>query len=99
MTNVAQTILSQLGGNKFIAMTGSKDFVGSENNLTFKLARVINGVSHVSITLDVNDLYRVEFRKWNARRLDMTIVAVHSDVYADMLRPLFENETGLITSL
>ena len=100
MTNtVAQTILSQLGGNRFIAMTGCKNFVGSADTLTFKLARVINGVSHVAITLDVNDLYRVEFRKWNARRLDMTIVAVHSDVYADQLRTIFENETGLLTSL
>jgi hypothetical protein len=28
---VAQTILNQLGGNKFIVMTGSKNFVASEN--------------------------------------------------------------------
>lgn len=96
---VAQTILSQLGGNRFIAMTGCKDFVGSDDTLTFKLPRKINGISHFSITLDVNDLYRVEARRWNAKRLDYTIVAVHSDVYADQLRTIFENETGLITRL
>ena len=99
MNNVANTILQQLGGNRFIAMTGCKNFVGSDDTLTFKLARNVNGISHFAITLDVNDLYRVEARRWNARRLDYTIVAVHSNVYADQLRAVFENETGLYTSL
>lgn len=99
MNNVAQTILSQLGGNKFVTMTGARDFVGSDDTLSFKLARKVNGISHFAITLDVNDLYRVEARRWNAKRLDMTIVAVHSNIYADQLRTVFENETGLATAL
>jgi hypothetical protein len=36
---VSQTILSELGGNRFIAMTGSKNFVGSDDALSFKLAK------------------------------------------------------------
>jgi len=30
---IAKTILAQLGGNRFIAMTGSKDFVSDGNTL------------------------------------------------------------------
>lgn len=97
--NVPQTILSQLGGNRFIAMTGCKNFVGSNDTLSFALPRKTNDITHVAITLDVNDLYRVEFRKWNARKLDMQIVATHNDVYCDMLQEIFTKETGLYTRL
>lgn len=100
MTNViAKTILAQLGGNRFVAMTGSKDFVATENGLTFKLAKVYNGISHVNVTLDCDDTYIVTFNKWNARKLDMHIVARHVGIYCDMLQDLFTNETGLYTTL
>lgn len=97
--NVPQIILSQLGGNRFVVMTGARDFTGSADTLTFKLPRISNGISHVAITLDVDDTYRVEFRKWNARKLSMAIVAAHTGIYCDMLQDLFTNETGLFTHL
>lgn len=96
---VANTILAQLGGNRFRAMTGAKDFVGCETGLTFKLPKIYNGISHVNVTLDCNDLYCVTFTKWNARKLDFHIVARHTDIYGDMLQELFTNETGLLTKL
>lgn len=96
---VAKTILAQLGGNRFIAMTGAKDFVGAETGLTFKLPRVTNGISHVNITLDCDDTYCVTFDKWNNRKLEMTIVSRHVGIYCDMLQDLFTKETGLYTKL
>ena len=36
---VAKTILEQLGSGKFIAMTGSKDFIDLGNGLRMNLAR------------------------------------------------------------
>lgn len=99
MSPVAKTILNQLNGNRFVAMTGAKDFVYSENSLTFKLGRVSNGISHVTVVLDCDDTYIVEFKKWNARRFEYTIIARHIDIYADNLRELFTNETGLYTHL
>lgn len=76
MTNViAKTILAQLGGNRFVAMTGSKDFVATENGLTFKLAKVYNGISHVNVTLDCDDTYIVTFNKWNARSMNAAVAA------------------------
>lgn len=96
---VANTILAQLGGNRFIAMTGAKQFVGSENSLTFKLAKIYNGVSHVRVVLDCNDTYNMEFLKWNNRQLDMKIVSRHTNVFCDMLQDIFTNETGLYTKI
>lgn len=96
---VAQTILSQLGGNRFIAMTGAKDFLGSENSLQFRLPKIVNGISHVRIVLDIDDTYIVEFLKWNARKLEMHITARHTGIYCDKLQELFTNETGLFTTL
>jgi len=34
---VANTILEQLGGRKFIAMTGARNFVGDFSGLSFRL--------------------------------------------------------------
>lgn len=99
MNPVAKAIFNQLNGNRFVAMTGAKDFVQSENSLQFKLPRVANGVSHVRIVLDCDDTYNMEFLKWNNRKLEMTIAARHTGVYCDMLQELFTNETGLFCAL
>lgn len=41
MTNtmIAETILQQLGGNKFVVMTGAKNFVALENGIKFNIGR------------------------------------------------------------
>ena len=44
---VAKEILNQLGGNKFIAMTGSKQFVAGENYLAMKLTRNGSGANYL----------------------------------------------------
>jgi hypothetical protein len=93
---VANTILAQLGGNKFLAMTGAKNLVGGDDTLRFKIP-ASNGINHVSITLDCNDTYRVTFG--NFRKLELRIVHTVGNVYADQLRELFTNQTGLETSL
>lgn len=95
---IAQTILAQLGGNKFIAMTGAKDFVGGDDTLRFKIPKS-NDINLVRVTLDFNDTYRVTFSNWNARKLAERIVHTVDNVYADGLRDLFENQTGLYTRL
>ena len=96
---VAQTILAQLGGRKFIAMTGSKDFIGSDTKLQFKVGKNPNKVTNYRITLDPSDTYTVESLKWNGRKLDMQTVSSHSDVYCDMLQSVFTDDTGLFTRL
>ena len=97
---VAQTILAQLGGNKFLAMTGARDLVGSDNALRFRLPRGAKaGITHMTVRLDASDTYSVEAIKFSARNLRSTPIAARSDVYADSLREVFEGMTGLYTRL
>lgn len=98
---VAKTILEQLGGGRLMAMTGARNFVGSENSLSFKLPNtrdfVKNGVNYVRVVLDPSDTYTVTFSR--VRGLKVVEIASHSDVYCDQLQDIFETETGLFTSL
>jgi hypothetical protein len=90
---VANTILEQLGGRMFRIMTGAKDFVGDANSLKFKLPKAQKGIKYVRITLTPEDLYDVEFAK--LKGLEWTVISKSEGVYVDMLRKLFETETGL----
>src|SRR5215469_5789164 len=58
----AKTILEQLGGEHFVAMTGATDFVGTEDSLTFKVGSNPNHVSHVRVTQTPGDLYAVTLK-------------------------------------
>ena len=57
----AKTILEQLGGEFFVAMTGAKNLVGTEDSLTFEVGRNPKHVSHVRVTQTPGDLYAVTF--------------------------------------
>lgn len=101
--NVAQTILEQLGGNRFIAMTGAKLFInlndpGTRGGLQFNIGRgATNGANRVVITLNAADLYDVRF--YSVRALKFKPLQSFSGVYADKLRAVFTQATGLETSL
>lgn len=97
MQNVASTILQQLGGNRFIAMTGAKNLMTNGDDLAFKIGRNAGKVTHVQIKLDPSDTYTVKFL--NIRNLNIREIESSSFVYADMLRPMFERVTGMATSL
>ncbi len=98
---VASTILEQLGGNRFKAMTGAKNFIFGESesgtHLTFALPRAKNKINRVRITLTPADTYTVEF--FSVRGLDFKTVSNHDDVYCDTLADVFESQTGLYVSL
>lgn len=94
----AQTILAQLGGNRFVAMTGARNFVGDTAALRFALpARLAkDGINKVKVEL-VADTYTVTF--WKLRGMDVKVVAEREMVYADQLRDVFTSVTGLRVSL
>lgn len=95
---VAKTIHAQLGGARFNMMTGAKDFVGGENKLQFKIPRT-RQITHVLITLDANDTYTMEFKRWMPKTMDFYPMATHKHVYCDKLQEIFTMETGLFTKL
>lgn len=94
---VAVDIMHQLGGSRFSAMTGARNFVGSEDALSFRIPKALRGINYVRVTLDPNDTYTVTFRRIHG----MTIkdVCEMSGVYVDNLRGVFEQVTGLYTTL
>jgi MoaA/NifB/PqqE/SkfB family radical SAM enzyme len=96
---VANTILEQLGGNRFRTMTGASALVGSNIGLTFKLPSRFanNGINYVRITLDATDTYTVEFVRLRGTKI--TIVDSVSNVYADNLQAVFTSATGLAVRL
>ena len=90
---VARTILDQLGGARFVAMTGAKDFVGSADGVTFKVGTNPKRVSQVRVTLMPADVYAMTFfRIGKAPQIE-------SDVYCNMLEAVFSERTGLYTKL
>lgn len=97
---VADIILQQIGGNKFIVMTGAKNFLSHNNQaLSFQLPSRFakDGINYVKITLNDSDTYDMEFGKIWGR--NYKIVKTSSDVYCDMLQNIFTAVTGLDTHL
>jgi len=94
---VATEIINQLGGNHFIAMTGSYNFVYDSNSLLMHLRRNKAGATWMKITLTSMDTYTVEFIK-QVKFENKTVKRIEG-VYNDMLRSLFTEVTGLYTSL
>lgn len=102
MTNsIAQTILTQLGGSRFIAMTGAKNLLNGGDYLQFDLPRgfATNKANKCRVTLNASDTYTLTFYKWNARKLELTVISEAPDLYADNLRSAFTNATGLDCTL
>lgn len=93
MKTVASEILHQLGGNRFIAMTGAKGFLDGGNYLAFLLPRKVKMV----ITLTECDLYRVT--KYKIKNYDLVEQDARDGVWADQLQEVFTDMTGLYCTL
>ena len=106
--SVANTILRQLGGSKFLVMTGSKP-VADGNTLRIHLMRNMSKANRLYITLEADDTYTMRFFRYIAGRLDkktlewreekITEIKTVSGVYCDMLQKVFTEVTGMDTRL
>lgn len=96
---VAQTILQQLGGGRFVAMTGASSFAYGDNLLTFRLKRSItrHRTWGMRITLTPADLYDLELL--TMKDFEVTTVDERRGVHVEDLRATFTDMTGLHTSL
>lgn len=102
--NVHTEILNQLGGNKFIVMTGSKNFLYSEtenNWLSMHLTKNKAKAKFLKIVLGVNDTYTMIFSKVVGRKYEerLEIIKEIPNVYNDQLQKVFTEITGLDTHL
>jgi hypothetical protein len=97
-TTVATTILAQLGGRRFVMMTGARQLVAAENFLQFRLPkRGIDGSNRWRITLTPMDTYTVE-TFW-VRMGNVELKSTFTDIYCDQLVELFEKTSGFYTTL
>lgn len=103
--DIANTILSQLGGNRFIAMTGVKRhlLLAIKNGLQVKLPTRFaqKGINCVQIILDPSDTYTMKFIKLKKIKFDYSseVISEVNGVYWDQLQAVFTEETGLNTHL
>jgi hypothetical protein len=102
---VATQIYEQINGSRLKVMTGAHSFVGDKNCLIFKVPSrsTRQHISGVRITLTPADTYSVEFfamkGSFAKSNLRCEKVASYSDVYNTELVAVFEDATGLRTSL
>ena len=102
MNMIAKTILEQIGGRRFAAMTGSKDFIDMGNGLRMSLARNKTSANRLDIIYDGGaDLYNMRFyrktfskKTFECRTKD---IETHEGIYCDMLEEMFAMVTGLYT--
>lgn len=91
--SVAIEILRQLGGNKFIAMTGAKNFNCTDNSFICQIPMKKDRISHIKITLNVMDTYDIEFISiWGNK---LKTVSTFEGAYNNMLVDIIEDRTGL----
>lgn len=92
---IAIQILKQLGGNRFIAMTGAKNFgiMSDRTGIAFSIPRA-NSVKYVRIILNSMDTYDMEFLNTKIQ-----VIAKDNDIYNDQLQSIFTARTGLYTHL
>ena len=99
---IAKTILEQIGGRRFAAMTGSKDFIDMGNGLRMSLARNKTSANRLDIIYDAGlDLYNMRFyRKTFSKKTfecKTKDIETHEGIYCDMLEEMFTMVTGLYT--
>lgn len=106
---IAMEILKQLGGNKFLAMTGVKNLVYDDNSLNMKLSKNMSKANYLKITLNSLDTYDIRFYSVTGGRMNMKTfesspiknkdIKVINGAYCDQLQEIFTNVTGMYTSL
>lgn len=87
---IAETILAQLGGKRFVFMTGAKHLFFGEKSLHFKAAR-----HAFTIQLEPSDTYAVRMQSLRTG----AVKRFTNRVYADQLCEIFESFSGLRVSL
>lgn len=94
---VAETIIKQMGGaGRLQLMIGASLFAGDEKSVQFSF-KGCRKANKCRVTLQPDDLYTLELFKFDG--LDAPRVYHTDGLFWDMLKPVFEQETGLYLSL
>ncbi len=96
---IAATVLQQLGGRRFLMMTGTKPkyYDDKKSSVTFELKRNKSKAKYMTITLNGMDTYDIKFFKVS-KDFEHIVLVEKNDYYNDMLVPMFEEVTGFYTT-
>ena len=98
---IAKTIIEQLGGPRFLVMTGCKNLTYGETDgqvsLTIKLTKNKLNATHLRITLTLADDYTLTFIR--VRKFEMKNVLELTGIYCDQLESTYAEVTGQATRL
>ena len=97
---IAKTILQQIGGRRFAARTGSRDFIDMGDGLRMSLARNKTSANRLDIIYDAGlDLYKMRFFRTTFSKKTCECktkeIEMHEGIYCDMLENVFNMVTGL----
>ena len=102
------TLFNYFGGmNRLKAMcniTPNKLMIMGNSQIRIKLpTRIKNKANYLYITIESNDLYTLHFKKVTVNRKTFEVSDktkyIISDVYGDMIKDIFEDQTGYYLSL
>jgi len=116
MTNqIANAIYQQLGGGRFVAMTGTKGFVWDEAKQTLRMALTRNGskANRLDVIYNPDDTYTMRFFHYTPARFridhkkctyneypeKITEVKKFEHIYCDQLQELFTDVTKMYLTL
>jgi len=101
---VAKEIIRQLtggGAGRLKAILGAKDIFAlndKRGGISFKFPNQKRSKpNYCKIVLTDDDLYDVEFGRIN--KLNYKVIETATDIFDDMLKPIFEKATELYTSI
>ncbi|MGN5021917.1 hypothetical protein [Aeromonas caviae] len=96
---IAETIHSQIGAGRFMAMTGARVLCIIQNGIAYSLpldSQYVNdGINRIEIELMPSDTY--EMRAYKGSAVSLEHVKTESMVYFDQLESTFTEITGLFT--
>lgn len=101
MEHQVPKIIAEQLGRRTLMMLGARNLLGDAKSLTFKIGRNANSVSHLRITLEPSDTYKVESIRVRRVKgvLIQKVLETCNDVYVDSLHNTIETMTGMVTRL
>ncbi len=101
-TQVAKIILQQIGGSRFLTMTGSRNLINLGNGLRMSLSRNKTSANRLEIIYDEGaDLYNLRFYRQSVSKKTFEVktkdIKTYEGIYCDMLEEIFTDVTGLYT--
>jgi len=99
---IINTMMQQLGGNKFMVMTGSKPQYKQINCvnplIAFKLVRNYSKANYLKVTYMIGtDLYKMEFIRMTKKKIET--LQEFNNIFGDQLQSIFTEVTQLYTKL